>query len=131
MQTINTHTVNIYNTYLPGEHGEQIMEILNQQTLKLNTIMAQIDELQAGEDAVKASVDALQAQLAVLTQAQADALAAAQATITSLNGVITDLQAQLADGGTPAQRQALIDELAAIKAEVEATLPVAPAAPAS
>ena len=58
----------------------------------------------------------LQADLDVEQQQIADALAA-------LNAQIAQLQALVADGGTPEQRQALADALTAISTDLKGTIP--------
>ena len=77
--------------------------------LKLNTIMANIQEL-------KAQVAQLQADLDTEQQQVADALAA-------LNQAIAELQAMVADGGTPQERQELADALTAISEDLKGTIP--------
>lgn len=70
--------------------------------------MATIEELSAKADELQASLDAEQEQIN-------NALA-------TLNQTIADLTAQLADGGTPEQRQAVLDKLNAIKTDLEGTV---------
>lgn len=77
--------------------------------------MPTIEELSAKVDEVQASLDAEQQQVA-------DLLAEKNSTIETLNGVVADLQQQLADGGTTEQRQAVLDKLNALKADLEATV---------
>lgn len=45
-----------------------------------------------------------------------------QAAIDNLNVVITDLEAQVAEGGTAEERQAIFDKLVAIKTDLEGTI---------
>lgn len=77
--------------------------------------MPTIDELSAKVDEVQAALDAEQQQVA-------DLLAEKNSTIETLNGVVADLQTQLADGGTTEQRQAVLDKLNSLKADLEATV---------
>jgi len=70
--------------------------------------MATLAEIKAKADELQASLDAEQVEIS-------NAIAA-------LNVVITDLQAQLVDGGTAAQRQEVLDQLNAIKSDLEATV---------
>lgn len=74
---------------------------------------------------ISAKADQLQTALDTEQQQVADLLAEKNATIENLNGVITDLQGQIADGGTVEQRQAVLDKLNALKADLEATVPPA------
>lgn len=77
--------------------------------------MPTIEELSAKVDEVQTSLDAEQQQVA-------DLLAEKNSTIETLNGVVADLQQQLTDGGTTEQRQAVLDKLNALKADLEATV---------
>lgn len=45
-----------------------------------------------------------------------------QAAIDALNGVIADLQAQVAEGGTAEERDAIVAKLEEIKADLESTV---------
>ena len=71
--------------------------------------MATIVELTQKVDELQAALDAEQVQIA-------EAIAA-------LEGVVAQLQAQVADGGTAEERQALADKLDAIKSDLEGTIP--------
>lgn len=88
---------------------EQVLGILNIHTQKLETIMATLAEISAKADALQTALDAEQQQIA-------DA-------ITGLNQTITDLQALIVDGGTAAERQAVLDKLTAITSDLEDTVP--------
>jgi len=77
--------------------------------------MPTIEELSAKADELQTALDAEQQQVK-------DLLAQKDATITSLNEAITDLQGQVADGGTTEQRQALLDKLNGIKTDLESTV---------
>ncbi len=70
--------------------------------------MATLEELNVKVDELQVTLDTEQEQIA---QALAD-----------LNGVIADLQAQVAEGGSPEERQAVLDKLEAIKADLEGTI---------
>ncbi len=74
--------------------------------------MALIDDLNAKVDALQASLDNEQAQVANA--------------INALNETVAGLQAQLADGATPEQVQALIDKIGAITTDLEGTIADAP-----
>lgn len=94
--------INIY------ANDRKLIELLKSCNLKLDNIMATIQDLTAQVDELQAALDAEQQQIA-------DAIAALQQTI-------TDLQEMVADGGTAEERQALSDKLTAIKADLEATV---------
>lgn len=70
--------------------------------------MPTIQELNAKVDELQTALDAEQEAI--------------NAAINSLNTTITDLQALVAAGGTEAERQAVLDKLNAIKADLEATV---------
>ena len=72
---------------------------------------------------LSAKVDELQSALDAEQQQVADLLAEKNSTIETLNATITDLQAQVADGGTPEERQAILDKLTTLKSDLEATVP--------
>jgi chromosome segregation ATPase len=78
-----------------------------------------LEEISAKADELQTALDAEQQQVATL-------LAEKDATIATLGETITDLQTQIADGGTAEQRQAVLDKLNALKADLEST--VAPSA---
>lgn len=71
--------------------------------------MATLQELSDQVDVLQNSLDVEQEQIA-------------QA-IANLESVIADLQAQVADGGSPADRQAVLDKLVALKTDLEGTIP--------
>jgi hypothetical protein len=74
--------------------------------------MPTLEEISAKADELQAVVDREQQQIA-------DLRAQNQATIDTLNQTIAQLQAE---GGTDAGRQAVIDKLEILKADVEATV---------
>lgn len=76
---------------------------------KLDLIMANIQELRAQVAQLQADLDSEQQQVA-------EAIAA-------LEQAIIDLQAMVADGGTPEERQALSDALTAISEDLKGTIP--------
>lgn len=77
--------------------------------------MPTIEELSAKADELQTALDTEQQQVK-------DLLDQKDTAITGLNEVITDLRAQLADGGTTEQRQALLDKLNGIKTDLESTV---------
>lgn len=64
----------------------------------------------------------LQQALDVEQQQVADLLAQKNSTIATLNETITTLEAQVAEGGTAEQRQAIVDTLNTLKADLESTV---------
>lgn len=68
---------------------------------------------------INAKVDELQAALDLEQQQVADLLAQNAATIATLTETIAALEAS---GGTEAERQAVLDKLNALKADLEATV---------
>lgn len=70
--------------------------------------MPTLQELNTKVDELQTALDAEQEQI--------------QAAINGLNEVITTLTAQVAAGGTEEERQAILDKLTAIKADLEATV---------
>lgn len=88
-----------------------------------------VDELQTALDLEQQQVkDAFDARDAAIAEKQT-LLDAANAHITTLDGIIADLQAQVADGGSPEERQATLDKVLALKADVESTITDAPPPP--
>lgn len=81
----------------------------NSLNLKLDQIMATIQQLSAKVDELQAALDAEQQQIA-------DAIAALQQTV-------ADLQVLVTDGGTEADRQAVSDKLDAVIADLKSTIP--------
>jgi predicted nucleic acid-binding Zn-ribbon protein len=82
---------------------------------RLEDIMASITDLSAKVEELQTALDTEQTQIA-------DAFAAFLAEV-------TDLKAQLLAGGTEAERQAVSDKLDAAIADLQATIPDAPAPP--
>lgn len=70
--------------------------------------MPTLEELSAKADELQTALDTEQEQI--------------QTAVNGLNETITTLQGQVADGGTPEARQAVLDKLNAIKADLEATI---------
>lgn len=71
--------------------------------------MPTLQELSDKVDELQTALDAEQEQI--------------QAAINGLNETITALQAQVAEGGTTEERQAVLDKLNAIKTDLEGTIP--------
>lgn len=102
--------IHVYHHFdFDDDFKEQVLGILNIHTQKLDKIMATLAEISAKADALQTALDAEQQQIA-------DA-------ITGLNQTITDLQALIVDGGTAAERQAVLDKLTAITSDLEDTVP--------
>lgn len=70
--------------------------------------MPTLEEISAKVDELQTALDTEQEQIA--------------AAIEGLNATIADLTSQLADGGTPEARQAVLDKLNAIKTDLEGTV---------
>jgi hypothetical protein len=86
---------------------QEIKKLLLSNNLKLNKIMAKIDDLNQLVSDLQISVDTKQAAIA--------------AAIAAFEQTIADLTAQLGTGVTDAQLQAVIDNLTAAKTDLEAT----------
>ena len=71
--------------------------------------MATLQELNDQVDALQVALDEEQEQVA--------------AAIADLEAVIADLEAQVAEGGSPEERQAVLDKLVAVKTDLEGTIP--------
>ena len=76
--------------------------------------MASMQELLDKVTELQTSIDAEQEQIA--------------SALSSLQTVVADLTAQLADGGTAAQRQEALDKLNAAIEDIKSTIPDAPTA---
>lgn len=87
--------------------GELHIHVHND-SLKLDQIMATIQEINEKVDALQAALDAEQEQIAA-------AIAALQTTNAAL-------QALIADGGTAEERQAVADKLDAVITDLQATV---------
>lgn len=74
-----------------------------------------LKDIQALADSLQISLDAEQDRVKEL-------LAEKDTTIATLNETIATLQAQAADGGTPEERQAVLDKLTQLKADLESTV---------
>ena len=72
-------------------------------------------EIQTLADDLQVALDAEQAQVAAL-------LSQKDAAIVALEETVVALEALVAEGGTAAERQALLDKLVATKADLEATV---------
>lgn len=84
--------------------------------------MPTLKEIQDVADSLQTSLDEEQQQVADLLAEKDATNAALQANIVTLNETITTLQGQLADGGTTEDRQAVLDKLTALKADLESTV---------
>jgi hypothetical protein len=76
--------------------------------------MATLEEISMKVDELQAALDAEQEQIAILISAK-------DAAITGLTESIAALEALVAEGGTAEARQAIVEKIAAIKADLEAT----------
>lgn len=99
-----------YNFYTGRSERQQreLIKLLEQHNLKLETLMANITELSAKVTELEAALDAEQAQIA--------------AAIAALEQAVEDLNVLVAEGGSPAERQALADRIEAIKTDLEGTI---------
>lgn len=99
-----------YHYHYP-ELSSDIKTVLENQNLILKNqkqIMATIQELSAKVDELQTKIDTEQQQVA-------DALA-------TLNQTVSDLQALIVDGGTQAERQAIMDKLNSAISDLESTV---------
>lgn len=78
-------------------------------TSKLDLIMATLAELSAKVDTLQTALDEEQQQI--------------KDAIDSLNQIVTDLKAQVADGGTAEERQAVADKIDAVITDLKGTIP--------
>jgi hypothetical protein len=76
--------------------------------------MATLEEISMKVDELQAALDAEQEQIAILISAK-------DAAITGLTESIVALEAMVVEGGTAEARQAIVEKIAAIKADLEAT----------
>lgn len=83
-------------------------------------------ELNAKVDELQIALDAEQQQVADLLAAKEADITAKQAVIDQLQTVVADLEAQVAAGGTEAERQAILDKLNAALTDLQATVADAP-----
>ena len=90
----------------------------------LEDLIANQGEIMATLAQIASAVADLQATLDAEQQQIADAIA-------GLTTQIANLEAMLTDGGTEAERQAVLDALASIKTDLEGTIPEEPVAPSS
>lgn len=103
------------NLNVNGEANEEMLQLLKNNNLKLNTIMSQVTDLIAKVDELKVSLDVEQAQVAAT-------IAALEAAVGTLETVNAELQALVAEGGTVAERQELADKIEAVKLDLESTI---------
>jgi len=75
--------------------------------------MATLEEISAKVDELQAALDAEQEQIAILISAK-------DAAITGLTESIAALEAMVAEGGTAEARQAVVEKIEAVKADLEA-----------
>ncbi len=81
-----------------------------------------LEEIQAKVNELQTALDAEQQQVKDLLAEKEATNTALQANIVTLNETITTLEGQLADGGTPEARQAVLDQMNALKADLESTV---------
>jgi len=75
--------------------------------------MATLEEISMKVDELQAALDAEQEQIAILISAK-------DAAITGLTESIAALEAMVAEGGTAEARQAIVEKIEAVKADLEA-----------
>lgn len=71
---------------------------------------------------INVKVDELQTALDAEQQQVIDLLAQKNATIETLKATIAEMEANVVDGGTAEERQAVLDKLVALTADLEATV---------
>lgn len=81
-----------------------------------------LEEIQAKVTELQTALDAEQQQVKDLLAEKEATNTALQANIVTLNETIASLESQLADGGTPEARQAVLDQLNSVKADLESTV---------
>lgn len=118
-------TINVHNHV----DTAQILNELNIIKLQNQTIMARIDELNQQVTDLQSQVTALQTSVDAEQEAINQLLQQNAAVVTDLNNQIATLQAQIAEGATPDQLNALASNLTAIsesiattKADIEGTV---------
>lgn len=84
--------------------------------------MASNAEIKALAESLQVSLDAEQQQVADLLAAKQATNDALTANVTTLEETIVTLTAQVSDGGTAEERQAILDTLTALKADIEGTV---------
>jgi ABC-type transporter Mla subunit MlaD len=82
---------------------------LNQNSKK---VMAKLSDIEQKVDELQTTLDAEQLQI--------------KATIDDLNRIVEDLRTQQADGGTPEDRQRVLDKLSASITDLASTIPDTP-----
>lgn len=93
---------------------------------KLETLMA---DVKVSIKDLSAKVDLLQADLDAEQQQVVDLLASQTAAIDSLNQTVADLKGIIEATGTPEEIQAVSDKIDAVIADLQSTIPDAPAPP--
>jgi uncharacterized protein (DUF342 family) len=84
--------------------------------------MPKLEEIQKLADDLQIVLDKEQQQVKNLLEQKEATNETLRNTVATLEDTIVSLQAQLADGGTPEQRQAVFDKLSALKTDLENTV---------
>jgi septal ring factor EnvC (AmiA/AmiB activator) len=84
--------------------------------------MPTLKEISDRADSLQTALDAEQQQVADLLAEKEATNTALQANIVTLNETITLLQGQIGDGGTTEERQAVLDKLIALEADLQGTV---------
>lgn len=90
--------------------------------IALDLEQQQVADALAAKDTAIAEKDAAIAERDTAITEKDALITAANATIETLNATIAQLQALVAEGGTPEERQAVLDQLTAAKTDLEGTV---------
>lgn len=106
---VNIEKIEYHNTYHNHIDIEQLLSQINIIKLQNQKIMANIQELNAKVDELQSALDSEQEAI--------------QSALATLQAAVDSLTQQLADGGTEAERQAVLDKLNTAIEDLKGTIP--------
>jgi uncharacterized protein (DUF3084 family) len=107
---------------MAGPTPKELKEKIDELQISLDLEQQQVKDALDAKDAAIAEKDAAIAERDAAIVEKDAVIEQRDATIVSLNAIIATLEGQVADGGTPEERQALLDQIVALKADVEGTV---------
>lgn len=106
---VNIEKVEINNIYTNHIDTAEILSLLNIIKLQNHKVMANIQQLNEKVDELQSALDSEQEAI--------------QAALATLQAAVDSLTQQLADGGTEADRQAVLDKLNSAITDLKGTIP--------
>jgi predicted RNase H-like nuclease (RuvC/YqgF family) len=112
-------SIDVFHRCVPAQDANGLHEVLIEISKDIKIIQKQNQSIMATITELTQKVDALQTQVTDLTDAVNTEQQQITDAINALNATIAELQANIANGGTQEERQALADKLTQISTDLQ------------